>query len=34
MLYRTYDGKLVEINIMDYKNDKQYYLEIIRLYKK
>jgi hypothetical protein len=34
MLYRTLDGNIIEINIMDYKNDKQYYEEIMKIYKK
>jgi hypothetical protein len=31
MLFRTSNGKLVEINKYDYKNDRLYYLAIMEL---
>jgi hypothetical protein len=33
MLFRTLDGKLVEINKYDFKNDKLYYEKIKSIYK-
>ena len=32
MLFRTMDGKLIEINKYDFKNDKLYYQKIMSLY--
>jgi hypothetical protein len=31
MLYRTIDGKLIEINKYDFKNDKLYYEKILSI---
>jgi hypothetical protein len=33
MLFRTGDGKLIEINKYDFKNDKLYYEKIMSIYK-
>jgi hypothetical protein len=33
MLFRTADGKLVEINKYDFKNDKLYYKKLMEIYK-
>ena len=33
MLFRTADGKLIEINKYDFKNDKLYYEKIKNIYK-
>jgi len=33
MLFRTADGKLVEINRYDFKNDKLYYKKLMDIYK-
>ena len=33
MLFRTVDGKLIEINKYDFKNDKLYYTKIINIKK-
>ena len=33
MLFRTADGKLIEINKYDFKNDKLYYEKIMSIYK-
>ena len=33
MLFRTIDGKLIEINKYDFKNDKLYYEKIMSIYK-
>jgi len=32
MLFRTKDGKLIEINKKDFKNDKLYYQKIMSLF--
>ena len=32
MLFRTVDGKLIEINKYDFKNDKLYYSKIMSIY--
>jgi len=32
MLFRTIDGKLIEINKYSYKNDKLYYEKILSIY--
>ena len=31
MIFRKYTGELVEINIMDYLTDKDYYKDILKL---
>lgn len=31
MIFRDYNGKLVEINKLDFKNDKSYYNKIIQI---
>ena len=32
MLFRTVDGKIIEINKYDFKNDKIYYEKIMSIY--
>lgn len=33
MLFRTIDGKLIEINKYDFKNDKMYYEKLMNIHK-
>jgi hypothetical protein len=33
MLFRTIDGKIIEINRYDFKNDKLYYVKIMSIKK-
>ena len=34
MLYRTSEGTIIEINILNFKSDQKYYESIMKLYKK
>lgn len=31
MLFRTYDGKLIELNLYDFINDKLYYEKVLEI---